>query len=488
MDAANPLLTAAEDQYRKAGATLDSARRDRDGIDGKIQEIDQRIARREREFDRWNLQLSAIKSNVDIKGETPELARANLHAQIAILVSARERAEANLQESAKQSADIARLSDVDVQVDTLTKDLNLLRRDRGTLEQKLQTALAVHAELETACRDLAPIEQLRSAFVEIDAQMASASRAREEATAMQSNQGSAVSVAEDSLLRIESELTEASREVARIKDQWTSAGLPGEPSRATISVATTQHELALGKFQNYQATIRDTENDLNRLRIAEDGHRAQEEIDRLRQDQPEVVFTNNLREAAEKASKEAGRSQDVLMALDTLSTTLSTQISDIHERVIRGVPTWQALLKRIVRDQRFSNATLEFFSRYNKEHAGMKVPLGSNQVAVTSIASEAQLTDVQLSFLLSLALGQTWSQWKGLLLDDPTQHHDLVHASAVFDVLRDFVIEHDFQLILATHDALQARYLMRKMENDGIDVRLWTLIPAEGGVKAIPSH
>lgn len=487
LDAASPLLASAEDQYRKTLAILDSSRRKRDATDGLIQEIDQRIARREREFDRWNLQLSAIKASVDIRGENPTLARANLQAQIATLVNARELAQASLLESSQQGSDVAKLSDAEVKAEALNRALEALRKERGTLEQKLQTALAVHAELETTCRDIAPIEQLRASFAEIDTKIATASRLREETTAMQENQSAAVLVAEESLLGIESKLAEANREVVRIQDQWTAAGLLGDPSSTTISVATTQHELGLEKLQKFQTTIRAADNDLDRLRIAEDSHRAQEEIDRIRQDRPETVVTENLRADATKASNEAARAQDVLMALDTLSTTLSVQISDIHERVMRGIPTWQALLKRIVRDQRFSNATLEFFSRYNKEHAGMKVPLGTNQVAVPAVASEAQLTDVQLSFLLSLALGQTWSQWKGLLLDDPTQHHDLVHAAAVFDVLRDFVVEQDFQLILATHDALQARYLMRKMENDGIDVRLWTLVPAEGGVKAIPS-
>jgi DNA repair protein SbcC/Rad50 len=71
-----------------------------------------------------------------------------------------------------------------------------------------------------------------------------------------------------------------------------------------------------------------------------------------------------------------------------------------------------------------------------------------------------------------------------LLLDDPTQHHDLVHASSVFDVLRDFIAEQDFQVVLTTHDAQQARFLMRKLNNDGIDARLWTLEPSQHGMTA----
>ena len=94
------------------------------------------------------------------------------------------------------------------------------------------------------------------------------------------------------------------------------------------------------------------------------------------------------------------------------------------------------------------------------------------------------MTDLQLTFLLSMAMSHQWSPWKALLLDDPTQHHDLVHASAVFDLLRDYIVDHGFQVVIATHDALQARYFLRKLQNDGIEAKIWTLVPTENGVTA----
>jgi ATPase subunit of ABC transporter with duplicated ATPase domains len=107
---------------------------------------------------------------------------------------------------------------------------------------------------------------------------------------------------------------------------------------------------------------------------------------------------------------------------------------------------------------------------------------------VPDVASEAQLTDLQLTFLLSMAMSHQWSPWKALLLDDPTQHHDLVHASAVFDLLRDYIVDHQFQVVIATHDALQARYFLRKLQNDGIEAKIWTLAPTENGVTAEAGH
>ena len=85
---------------------------------------------------------------------------------------------------------------------------------------------------------------------------------------------------------------------------------------------------------------------------------------------------------------------------------------------------------------------------------------------------------------LAMALQHRWCPWQALLLDDPTQHHDLVHASAVFDLLRDYIADHGFQVLLATHDALQARFLHRKLRNDGLPTAIWTLTPRGSEVRA----
>jgi hypothetical protein len=54
-------------------------------------------------------------------------------------------------------------------------------------------------------------------------------------------------------------------------------------------------------------------------------------------------------------------------------------------------------------------------------------------------------------------------------------------------VLRDYIVDHGFQIVIATHDALQARYFMRKLQNDGIEARLWSLVPTPEGVTASES-
>lgn len=164
---------------------------------------------------------------------------------------------------------------------------------------------------------------------------------------------------------------------------------------------------------------------------------------------------------------------------------LSDEINNIQSKVESVEPLWRSLLNRVVREQRFSKTGLEFTKKYNTARATVSVPISRESVSASKVASEAQKTDLQLTFLLSMALASPWSPWKALLLDDPTQHHDLVHASAVYDLFRDYISEYGFQLIVTTHDPVQANFLRRKLESDGIEAKIIELVPSSGGVKAI---
>jgi hypothetical protein len=44
--------------------------------------------------------------------------------------------------------------------------------------------------------------------------------------------------------------------------------------------------------------------------------------------------------------------------------------------------------------------------------------------------SEGQLSALSVSALLAASTTFSWSRWRALLLDDPLQHNDVIHASA----------------------------------------------------------
>ena len=62
-------------------------------------------------------------------------------------------------------------------------------------------------------------------------------------------------------------------------------------------------------------------------------------------------------------------------------------------------------------------------------------------------------------------------------MDDPLQHNDVIHASAFVDLVRQLVMRLGYQIILSTHDATEAMFLLRKCESAGVPFKLCELYP-----------
>ncbi|WP_437874461.1 AAA family ATPase [Sorangium sp. So ce513] len=295
------------------------------------------------------------------------------------------------------------------------------------------------------------------------------------------------------LARVEQELADRNATVAVLADQlreaistWRANHLKGVPSaaglemarldlnRATAEAVVARKRLNATSFQIARWVSAERLKDLE-ARVAELCANGEDERD----------CGERLRREQERVEQNARDAEAIARALDELDLSLRRRLESFRASVVRPImPVQQMLLRRMVRDQRFSNTRVSFKQLYNKQYAETQVPLHGAEVPVRLIASEAQRTEIQLSFLLALALNHRWCDWRALLLDDPTQHHDLIHASAVFDVLRDFVFDHGFQVIFATHDAGQARFFERKLRNDGLPTCVYTLRPGQDGVVA----
>lgn len=95
--------------------------------------------------------------------------------------------------------------------------------------------------------------------------------------------------------------------------------------------------------------------------------------------------------------------------------------------------------------------------------------------------SEGQLSALSVAALLAASSTFGWSRWRGLLLDDPLQHNDVIHASAFMDLLRQMVLGLGYQVILSTHDSAEAEFLSRKCRSAGIPHRVHELVPSGAG-------
>jgi exonuclease SbcC len=94
--------------------------------------------------------------------------------------------------------------------------------------------------------------------------------------------------------------------------------------------------------------------------------------------------------------------------------------------------------------------------------------------------SEGQLSALSVSSMLAASTTFQWSRWPALLMDDPLQHNDVIHASAFIDLLRRLVQKLGYQAILSTHDSDEAEFIVRKCESARVPFSVCELRPSGG--------
>jgi len=362
------------------------------------------------------------------------------------------------------------------------------RLDRCRAENRELRELIARETAELAryqsVSNLRSLEELEVNKVELEAELVDRRQRVESIAAEVGKAEEAILQRREEVAKLQGLLGAAQSAVAVIESHWRGLLLPGKPSEELIAASSAAASDELREMTVASEYLASLAIDIDINYHIETQGAVQEILDMKRGALSEAEYVSSIRRRHESARKNVQGLTRLSSALEALSKRLASEIENIHDHVTSVVPSWQGMLKQIIRDQRFASTSLDFHSHYRKEHATVHVPLHGADTPVPLVASEAQMTDLQLTFLLSMAVSHRWSRWRGLLLDDPTQHHDLVHASSVFDVLRDYIVDHSFQVVIATHDAAQAGYFRRKLLNDGVDAKIWSLVPEEGGVVA----
>jgi len=267
--------------------------------------------------------------------------------------------------------------------------------------------------------------------------------------------------------------------------EWSQAGLEGQPNEEEL---ITKHEdvlKATDELEKANTSLNKIEQDLASWRTAEKFQDAENEVKKQICDYSEKAYLDFLKAIVDKKNSTLLNIQEKKRAVDLFLSMVLSESQLIHEQLNAINEPWKKLLKRIVINPLISTAPLlSNTTSRNKPIARTSANLHDQNVDIANIASEAQLADLQLTLMLSLANKYQWTPWKALLLDDPTQHHDLVHASSVFDVLRDYIIDLDYQVMLSTHDSMQAKFFQRKLENEGVCSKIYQLVARKDGVTA----
>ncbi|WP_040308388.1 AAA family ATPase [Asticcacaulis biprosthecium] len=84
------------------------------------------------------------------------------------------------------------------------------------------------------------------------------------------------------------------------------------------------------------------------------------------------------------------------------------------------------------------------------------------------VHSEGQMAALAVSMLCAANLSFPWCRWPALVMDDPLQHNDVIHAAAFADIMCNLVEARGHQVFLSTHDIAQAEFLRRKFSSRNI--------------------
>ena len=483
LKAIDPRLDIATSELRSATEVLEMAQKEQSKKNSELIAAQSTRARLNETIASIDFEIKTAKANNLLIGF--ELSEVQERLDVLQKAVDDEGAELDVKRAAQEppvSADV--MTQLTTRFNSEKRDLAECEEAATRMDEAIKGTTAALNELDPLVVKDVTIEQVEQTLKSLEEEMRLSAAGIEEAQTRKSALARALLDVDAAINRItqQLELDQGRFELQRTK--WVSAGLVAPPSNEQLETAKEKLLQDKVKAEGARSKLRDIEMELSRIAEANALATAQQEVDTARGEHSESEHARILMEALKNAQDVHALGSQRKTALDEFHTHLTGGIEKIRDKIADVVPHWQAILRRIVQEPRFSGTNLSYYKSRTRDHASIQVGLGDERVGVADVASQAQMTDLQLSFMLSMATIHQWSPWKALLLDDPTQHHDLVHASSVFDVLRDFIAEHDFQVVLTTHDAQQARFLMRKLNNDGIDARLWTLEPSLHGMTA----
>jgi hypothetical protein len=103
------------------------------------------------------------------------------------------------------------------------------------------------------------------------------------------------------------------------------------------------------------------------------------------------------------------------------------------------------------------------------------------------VLSEGQMAANGFSILCAASTAYRWSRWRALLLDDPLQHNDIIHAAAFVDVMRNLVELEGYQLLMSSHKRDEGEFIARKFDAAGLPCTVIELVGAsKDGVRIAP--
>lgn len=178
------------------------------------------------------------------------------------------------------------------------------------------------------------------------------------------------------------------------------------------------------------------------------------------------AHAQRLAEQADTAEAAHARAAQARDDIERMANTAQAKRDSMYAALdARLRPVLAPMLGSLILDRTIAGAVIALSEARRKTRMTATVGASADLLA---LASEGQLSGVNLAVQLSMALAFRWSRWPAVLLDDPAQYSDVVHSTNLVETLRVLALHHRFQVFLATHERDFALYAERKFRNDGL--------------------
>lgn len=169
---------------------------------------------------------------------------------------------------------------------------------------------------------------------------------------------------------------------------------------------------------------------------------------------------------------------------DSFSTKFLLPLNDLIDSFNRALLSTPGETVQFTAEHTVERTSLAMELRYadSIENAQYKTSLPPQLVL-----SEGQMAANGFSILCAASTAYRWSRWRALLLDDPLQHNDIIHAAAFVDVMRNLVEFEGYQLLMSSHKRDEGEFIARKFDAAGLPCTVVELVGAsKDGVRTEP--
>jgi len=363
---------------------------------------------------------------------------------------------------------------------------------RQQIDRLKQDVVAAEAEVSRATERVSEISAAIS--------MKSAAKELENLAADEALLSRRLQEAQAQLNAREAEMESARKNAAAIEAQWKASGMGGFPNAASLTKRRTEIakeveevDLLLTEqarlVEAYQKALQNDELKTVTAQLesiggsgAASNPRGYEATLNLRLQQAEDK--HNTSESA-KATVSA-LAETLQKAASDFSTRFLLPLNDLIDQFNEALLSYPGETIRFKASHHLNRTQFDMQLRYRDQ---IDDAIYNTDLPPQIVLSEGQLAANGFSILCAASVAYPWSRWKALLLDDPLQHNDIIHAAAFVDLMRNLVERKGYQLLMSSHERSEAEFISRKFDAAGIPCSVLELTaPSKTGVSYIPAR